>query len=94
MAKNYDVGLSAEAKGQLEKLKKSGQRTSLNKVFAFLQEIESSPRSGTGKPKPMRHKTVETWSRKINSGDRFVYEILEGEEKIQVTQVLGHYEDR
>jgi len=94
MDDNYNVELSKEAKKQMEKLKKSGKQIYLKKVFSFLKEVETNPRFGIGKPKPLSNIEGNTWSRKINDKDRFVYEILENERVIFVTQILGHYEDK
>jgi len=96
MNKNYKTEFSKDAKKQLEKLKKSGKQIYLQKIFSFLQEVEIDPRLGTGTPEQLKHQKAgkETWSRKINKKDRFVYEIFEEEKTILVIQVLGHYQDK
>jgi len=45
-------------------------------------------------PEQMKHCAVETWSRWVDRKDRFVYEVYEEEQRVLVTQVLGHYDDR
>jgi toxin YoeB len=43
-----------------------------------MRSIESDPRSGIGKPQPLRHQLAGWWSRRIDREHRFVYRV-EGE---------------
>jgi len=70
---------------KLRKLEKSGKQKDLEKVFSFLEEIKTNPKMGIGHPKPLRNHSGETWSRKINKKDRFVYDINEDEKVIFIT---------
>jgi len=90
----YEVTYKKLALKQLDKLERSGRKTDMERVDRFVEEVAGHPRHGIGKSEQLRHKLVETRSRKVNAGDRFVYEIYEDEKKVLVTQVLGHYEDR
>jgi len=90
----YKVDYKEQAKAHLKKLDKSGNKALKEKVARLLGEVETHPKTGTGHPKPLRHHKGDVWARKINSGDRLVYEIFEDEGTLLVTQVLGHYEDK
>jgi len=90
----YRVDFDKDAQKQMKTLKKSGRKIDMERVNRFILEVRGHPRHGIGHPKPIRHKIVETWARKVNDGDRFVYEIHEEDRLVFVTQVLGHYEDR
>jgi len=94
MEGKYAVEYEKLAKKQVLLMRKSGRVTSLRKVHQFEKEAENHPRTGTGHPEQLRHKAVETWSRKVSAGDRLVYEIYEEEKRVVVTQVLGHYDDK
>jgi len=89
----YNVTFDKDALKQIKQLKKSGKKVDLKRVNRFIEEVRTNPKFGIGHPKPLSHHTGETWSRKINDKDRFVYEIFEQEKTVLVIQVLGHYQD-
>jgi len=92
----YDVTFTKDALKQIKKIEKSNRKFEFNRVVKFISELESQPRTGTGNPKHLRHQKEgkEVWSRRVNKGDRFVYNIDEENKKILVTQSLGHYDDK
>jgi len=90
----YAVEFDQIVKKHLKKIEKSGKYKDLKKILSFSEEIRFHPRSGTGHPEHLRHKATETWSRKVNEKDRFVYEIYEERLIVIVKQVLVHYADR
>jgi len=90
----YDITFDRAAEEDLKAIAKSGRKLDLMKVYRFIEEVKVHPRTGAGHPKWLRHHPVETWSRKVNYGDRFVYRILEEEGEVFVIQALGHYNDR
>jgi len=94
MGGRYEVEFSDTAKGHLKAIERSGRKTDLKKLHRFTQEVEAHPRSGTGEPERMKHCAVETWSRRVNQKDRFVYEIYGEEMRIVVKQASGHYADK
>jgi len=96
MSEEYLIKFDEIAQKQLKKLEKSGQQAYFKKVFYFLEELKANPRTGRGKPEQLKHQKQgeETWSRKINKKDRFVYHISEKEKKILIIQILGHYDDK
>jgi len=89
----YSVEYELVALKQLKKLEKSGRKVDINRVSRFIEEIKIHPKTGTGHPEQMKYHTGETWSRKVNKKDRFVYRIFEQEKTILVIQALGHYQD-
>jgi len=90
----YKIEYRISAIKQLKKLEKSGKNTDKERVSKFIKEIETNPRLGTGKPKRLKHRTGDVWSRRINDKDRFVYEIFEDKILVEIESVLGHYQDK
>ncbi len=76
----------------LQKHKKAGNKTLIEKIKAFSYECQLNPRNGLGKPERLKHFSSEVWSREINKQHRFVYEILEAE--ILIISLWGHYKDK
>jgi len=70
--------------------KKSGNKSVLKKIIAFLEEIVEHPYSGTGKPEALKYDLNKKWSRRINSEHRLIYEVLE--DVILLHSARGHYE--
>ena len=65
-------------------------KKTLKKINELLKEIVRTPFEGTGKPEPLKGDLRGTWSRRINSKDRLVYEI--NEDTVLIKQCKGHYE--
>ena len=63
---NFIVEFKENAKEDLLKHKKSGQKQLLLKIQKFTVECLENPRFGTGKPEPLKYRNIETWSREIN----------------------------
>ena len=90
----YIVKLSKAAEKDLKQIKKSGQKSDMEKISRFFEEISENPRIGTGKPEQLKYYDGEVWSREINKKDRLVYEIFEDEILVVVIQGKGHYNDK
>jgi toxin YoeB len=90
----YIIQISKDAKSDLQAIKKSGRKLDIEKISAFLVELENDPRSGTGMPERLKHYEGEVWSRKINKKDRLIYEIFESEVVVLIVSALGHYGDK
>lgn len=90
----YIVKLSKAAEKDLKQIKKSGQKSDMEKISRFFEEISENPRIGTGKPEQLKYYDGEVWSREINKKDRLVYEIFENEILVVVIQAKGHYNDK
>ena len=90
----FEVNLSDEAKVDIKKLKKSGDKKSLKKLYALIEELETHPTSGTGKPEQLKHYKIPTWSRRITDKHRLVYRIHEDKIIVLVLSAYGHYNDK
>ena len=47
-----------------------------------------------GAPEQLKGKEGQVWSRTLNKKDRIVYEVIEDEKIVIISQFLGHYEDK
>ena len=43
------------------------------KILKLIRECARTPRSGTGKPEPLRHGLTGYWSRRVDTEHRLVY---------------------
>ena len=59
-------------------------------MVSLLKDIMRSPRSGIGKPEPLKHALRGYWSRRIDSEHRLVYRVAEG--TILLAQMRFHYD--
>jgi toxin YoeB len=64
-------------------------RKLLFKIFELIEAVMRDPYSGIGKPEPLRHKSPDTWSRRINKEHRLVYKVKD--ERINFVQARYHY---
>lgn len=64
------------------------------KVAVLLDDIQRHPTSGIGKPERLKHKSIPTYSRRINDKDRLVYEYDESSEIVRLLSCKGHYKDK
>ncbi len=90
----YTVELSPKAEQGLKQHQKVGNQKLLKKISALFSEMEEHPRSGTGKPEQLKGYEAETWSRRIDSRHRIIYEIEEARLKVYAISTYGHYQDR
>ena len=91
---SYKIIHSPQAEADLAKHIKSGDKAAMKKIVRLLEELEKHPRNGTGKPEQLKHKEVETWSRRINDKHRMVYEIEDNIITVDVLSFWGHYDDK
>jgi len=84
-----DISFTEDAFAEYVELQKD--KATLKRVNALLKDIVRSPYDGLGKPEPLRYDLSGYWSRRINDADRLVYRVEQN--KIQVIQCKGHYED-
>jgi len=89
---NYDVILLDSAKDDLSALKKN-EIQAYRKVVALLDELCEHPRTGTGKPKLLRHRPG-VWSRRITDKHRLLYIIEDEKVIVIVLSTKGHYDDK
>ena len=90
----YFVDFSDEAKEDVRKLRKSGDKQALKKLDRLLVELENHPTTGTGKPERMKHRLGDVWSRRITDKHRLVYEIFEEVVLVEIFGAYGHYNDK
>lgn len=94
LLKEYEIRFSNTSLRTLKNLKKK-DATRFKKVQEMIEEIAISPKSGKGKPEPLRHYgDRDVWSRRVNEKDRIIYEVYEKESAIDILSVTGHYQDK
>ncbi len=50
----YEIELSLEAKEDIERLKRTGDKKLLRKLHAIITELKAHPTTGTGKPELLK----------------------------------------
>ena len=93
MAK-YIIELTDLAKEQLQKHKKSGNKSNLNKISKIFEDLENHPFTGIGNPEQLKHSLSGFWSRKINQKDRIIYSVNDTLVLVEVISAMGHYSDK
>ena len=91
---NYLLKFDSDVLFDIEKHKKAGNKQLLKKINQLLDELRNHPTTGTGKPEQLKGFEAPTWSRRINSQHRLVYQIFETEILVLVIAVWGHYDDK
>ena len=89
----YEIKYSTRANIDLAKLLKDEPK-SFQKAVKLIEELKEHPKTGTGKPEPLKGKPVGRWSRKITSKHRLIYRICEMEVYIDLLSAYGHYDDK
>ena len=59
------------------------------RVFRLIQETQSDPFGGIGKPEPLKHELAGCWSKRIDDEHRLVYQVLDA--KIRILACRYHY---
>jgi len=90
----YIIVIAEDAKKDLIKIKKTGNKSILKKIDKIISELREHPYTGVGKPEPLKYDLSGFWSRRINSKDRLIYEVKETIVTVYVVSVLGHYFDK
>jgi toxin YoeB len=85
----YRIDLTKRAQEHIEFHKKAGNKPIMIKISILLNELAEHPFTGTGKPEPLKHKLSGMWSRRINRGNRLIYEVFET--AVVVHHAKGHY---
>jgi toxin YoeB len=86
----YAVIYMPRAQEGLEKFKKS-HPAAYNKFLQLVKELHEHPRTGTGKPEPLRGGGGNIYSRRITQKHRLLYEIFDETITVFVLEVEGHY---
>ena len=88
----YNLTFKKKAIDDIKKIKSSGRKIDLEKLYTIIEELQKHPTTGTGNPEPLKHNLSGFWSRRINKKDRLIYEIIEEPEQlVVVVSALGHY---
>lgn len=90
----YKIEVTEQAEEDLQKHRRSGNRSALNKIDRIYNELKIHPYTGTGKPEPLKYELKGLWSRRINKKDRLVYEVAERTVTVYVISAIGHYEEK
>jgi len=72
--------------------KKSGQKTTQNRISRLIEDILQHPFTGLGKPEALKYELSGLWSREIDKGNRLIYEVID--QQIHVVSMYGHYFDK
>jgi toxin YoeB len=72
--------------------KKSGQKNIQSRITKLIEDIQHHPETGFGNPEPLKYELSGLWSRKIDKGNRLIYEIFEN--NLHVISMRGHYSDK
>ncbi len=87
----FRVRVTKNAREQIKKHRKSGDKSSVLKIEKILVELTIHPETGTGKPERLKHELSGYWSRRINQKDRMVYSIDRDIVTVEVVSAMGHY---
>ena len=90
----YKLVLTPEAERHLDEWRKSGQKKTLLKIAALLEELCEHPTTGTGKVEQLKGDLEGCWSRRINKASRLIYKIEEDIITVFVISLKGHYGDK
>lgn len=81
-----------EAKEEIAKHIKSGNKPLIKKLDRILVELSEQPYSGEGKPEQLKHNLTGFWSRRLNKEHRLIYKVDEEIPRVFVISAMGHYE--
>lgn len=85
-----EIILLDDAQDDLDYWKKSGKVNILKKIRTLLESIQETPFEGIGKPEGLKHNLSGLWSRRIDRGNRLIYEVTS--DIVYVHSMKGHYE--
>jgi toxin YoeB len=85
------VTISPDAWVEVMELSKDNLKL-VKKVLELINDINTNPFEGIGKPEPLKGNYSGMWSRRINDEHRLIYEV--NENGILIVQAKGHYLDK
>ena len=86
---DYKIKITNLASEHLAYFQKTGQKNILRKIELLLSDIKIHPFEGLGKPEALKYELTGSWSGRINSRHRVVYEV-EGN-IVYIIALRGHY---
>jgi toxin YoeB len=60
------------------------------RVLTLVEDVVRDPFDGLGKPEPLKYKSANIWSRRVNDEHRLVYAVYD--DRIDFLQARYHYE--
>lgn len=73
-----------------EKLRQKDKKLHQNLCKLIKEMLRGNPKTGTGKPEPLKHNLSGLWSRRISQKDRLIYKF--DDKHIYIFAIGGHYE--
>ena len=67
----------------------SQDRKKALRLLRLIQETQSDPFGGIGKPEPLKHELAGCWSKRIDDEHRLVYQVSES--KVRILACRYHY---
>lgn len=88
-----EVIYTPQAIEDLKYWKRSGNKAIQRKIEQLIVAIQERPFAGIGKPEPLKYELLGSWSRRINSEHRIVYQIYENNAVLilEIQSLRGHY---
>ena len=83
---------SEEAQADKKKIKKSFPKAAQNKLVRLVQEMQTTPFEGIGKPEPLKYELTGFWSRRLTEKERIVYYVEN--DTLNIVRYLSHYNDK
>jgi toxin YoeB len=62
----------------------------LKKIFSLIEQMQTDPFNGLGKPEPLKHQFQGLWSRRITDYHRLIYQVEQDE--LIILSCYSHYE--
>ncbi|WP_010181954.1 Txe/YoeB family addiction module toxin [Aquimarina agarilytica] len=90
----YTLDITVQAKKDIAFLKKTGGKTSINKIEQLLLELMQHPREGTGRVEQLKGDRHGQWSRRIDRKHRLIYTIDDDIVTVTIIAARGHYDDK
>jgi toxin YoeB len=73
-----------------EQLRQSDKKLHENLCKILKEMLRGDPKSGLGKPEPLKHNLSGLWSRRLSQRDRIIYKFYSN--YIYIFAIGGHYE--
>jgi toxin YoeB len=89
----YEIIFSKNALHDIESFVKSGNIAAVKKLHKLLDELKTSPLTGTGNPKPLGYDRVGQWSRRIVA-NTVLFTLSNIKHTVHILAVAGHYDDK
>ena len=91
---SYKLVFSITALEDIEKHKKSGDKSTLQKIEKLLNELKNHPTTGTGHPEALKHHLDGLYSRRINQKHRLIYSIKLEVVTVYIISTYNHFGDK